>query len=126
MEKLLTAEEYATYEDYCEVVDALLSVDPDLWPDPDSVVEVPSGRLQYELGSDFDFREFDFAEEDITEEDFLAAGPEGVAEGEEVSERPAPTQKPDALSEKMELFFKKVICAFQGQNQHLGGDFTQQ
>jgi len=85
----------ATYEDYCEVIDALLSVDPDQWPNPNSVVEVPRGHLQYEIKPDYDFSEFDFAEEI-----------EEVA----VEEETAP-QQPDAMSEKMELFLKKVISS---------------
>lgn len=85
----------ATYEDYCEVIDALLSVNPDQWPDPNSVVEVPRGHLQYEIEPDYDFSEFDFAEEI-----------EEVA----VEEETAP-QQPDAMSEKMELFLKKVISS---------------
>lgn len=87
----------ATYEDYCEVVDALMSVDSDEWPNPESVVEVPAGRLQHEIEPDLDFSEFNFAEE-IEEEDI-------------VEERPVATQQGDAMSEKMELFFKKVISS---------------
>jgi hypothetical protein len=85
----------ATYEDYCEVIDALLSVNPDQWPNPESVVEVPLGHLQYEIEPDYDFSEFDFAEE----------VEEVAVEGETVS------QQPDAMSEKMELFLKKVISS---------------
>ncbi len=58
----------ATYEDYCEVVDALMAVDPEQWPDPSSVEVVSSDRLLYELDSPADFSEFDtedFAEGDI-------------------------------------------------------------
>jgi hypothetical protein len=85
----------ATYEDYCEVIDALLSVNPDQWPNPESVVEVPLGHLQYEIEPDYDFSEFDFAEE-----------------VEEVAvERETVSQQPDAMSEKMELFLKKVISS---------------
>ena len=87
----------ATYEDYCEVVDALMSVDPEEWPDPEIVVEVPSGNLLHEIEQDFDFSEFDFEEEIIEEE-------------EVISEQPPPPQ-PDAMSEKMELFMKKVISS---------------
>jgi hypothetical protein len=99
----------ATYEDYCEVVDALLSVNSDEWPDPDAVVEVPAGRLQYEIQPEYDFSEFDFAEE-IEEEAAVSEGPGGmVAEGA-VAEQQVPAQ-PDIMSEKMELFFKKVIAS---------------
>ena len=87
----------ATYEDYCEVVEALLSVDPDQWPDPSSVVEVPSDRLQFEIEPDLDFSEFDFADEIIAEE--------------AVAEVPAAPQQSDAMSEKMETFLKKVIAS---------------
>jgi len=58
----------ATYEDYCEVVDALLAVDSSKWPDPASVVSVSTDRLQYELEPSADFSEFDaedFAEGDM-------------------------------------------------------------
>jgi hypothetical protein len=87
----------ATYEDYCEVVEALLSVDPDQWPDPSSVVEVPSDRLQFEVEPDLDFSEFDFAEEVLAEEAIV--------------EKPADAQQSDAMSEKMETFLKKVIAS---------------
>jgi hypothetical protein len=100
----------ATYDDYCEVVESLLKVDPTLWPDPNSVVEVPKGRLTYEVEPDFDFSEFDFAD-DITEEEVVAKGPGGEVAEEEISEKPSPTQQPDAMSDKMELFFKKVISS---------------
>jgi hypothetical protein len=75
----------ATYEDYCEVVEALLSVDPGQWPDPSSVVEVPSDRLQFEV--------------------------EEVLAEEEIVEKPADAQQSDAMSEKMETFLKKVIAS---------------
>lgn len=100
----------ATYEDYCEVVDALMSVNPCQWPNPASVVEIPSGHLQYEIQPDYDFSEFDFADE-VTEEAMVAEGPEGAVEEEAVSETPASPQQPDAMSEKMELFLKKVISS---------------
>jgi hypothetical protein len=87
----------ATYEDYCEVVDALMAVDPGQWPNAGSVISVPSGRLQYEIEPDLDFSEFNFAEE--------------IEEEEIVEERPVATQQGDSLSEKMEMFFKKVISS---------------
>jgi hypothetical protein len=87
----------ASYDDYCEVIEALLSVDPSQWPDPESVVEVQPSHLQFEIEPDYDFSEFDFAEE--------------IVEEEVVAERPAPTQQGDAMSEKMEMFFKKVISS---------------
>jgi hypothetical protein len=99
----------ATYEDYCEVVDALMEVDPENWPDPEVVVSVPASRLTHEIESDYNFSEFDFADE-IIEEGAIAEGPDGVAEEEAVEEVQTPNQ-PDALSDKMELFFKKVISS---------------
>jgi hypothetical protein len=83
----------ATYDDYCEVVESLLSVDPSQWPDPDSVVQVPSGRLDYEIEPELDFSEFDFAEEIVEEEAVVQEN------------------TPDPLSDKMELFFRKVIAS---------------
>ena len=77
----------ASYEDYCEVRDILLKVDPARWPNPESVVEIYADDLKYQIESDLDFSEFDFAE---------APAPEGE----------------DNLSDKMELFFKKVISSF--------------
>jgi hypothetical protein len=82
----------ATYEDYCEVVDALVSVNPDQWPNPDSVISVPVGHLQYEVEPNLDFSEFDFAEEEEVEEEVVV-------------------QQPSDMSEKMELFLKKVISS---------------
>jgi hypothetical protein len=50
----------ATYDDYVEVIDALLYADPSQWPDPDSVLEVKSEKL---LGEPQDFSgAFEFAE----------------------------------------------------------------
>ena len=52
--------EDASYDDYVEVIDALLYADPAQWPDPDSVLEVNSEKL---LGNPKDFSEvFEFAE----------------------------------------------------------------
>lgn len=98
----------ATYEDYCEVVERLMSVNPAEWPDPESVVEIPSGNLLFEIEPDLDFSEFDFADE-IVEEAMVAEGPEGAVAEEAVVEQPAGGGDP--LSEKMELFFKKVISS---------------
>lgn len=96
----------ATYEDYCEVVEMLMDRDPSFWPDAEDVVEVQPSQLRHEIESDFDFSEFDFAEE-VIEEAAVKNGPEGeVAEEGVVAE-----QAPDPLSEKMELFFKKVISS---------------
>lgn len=97
----------ATYEDYCEVVEILLEKDPGLWPeDLDDVVEVVPSHLRYEIEADYDFSEFDFADEVIGEE-VVESGPQGTMVEEGVAE----TQTPDPLSEKMELFFKKVISS---------------
>ena len=55
----------ATYDDYVEVVEALLSVDPELWPDADSVLEIKTDELLYEIQPEFsEFEEFVFAEGD--------------------------------------------------------------
>ena len=52
--------EDASYDDYVEVIDALLYADPAQWPDPDSVLEVRSEKLR---GNPEDFSEvFEFAE----------------------------------------------------------------
>jgi hypothetical protein len=96
----------ATYDDYCEVVDALLSVNSDEWPDPEVVVQVPAGRLAYEIEPEVDFSEFDFADE-VIEEAAIAEGPGG----EVAEEGMAAEGTPDPLSEKMELFFRKVIAS---------------
>ena len=64
----------ATYEDYCEVVDALLCVDSEQWPEPASVQSVSSDRLLYEVEPEFaEFETEDFAESDLGPkmEDFL-------------------------------------------------------
>jgi hypothetical protein len=86
--------ENATYEDYCEVREALMQVNPDEWPNPDVVVQVPAGHLLHEVEPEYDFSEFDFAEKVLEEE-------AGVMEEQTV----------DPLSSKMELFFKKVISS---------------
>ena len=50
----------ASYDDYAEVIDALLYADPSQWPNPDSVIEVKTDKL---FGKPQDFSEsFDFAE----------------------------------------------------------------
>ncbi len=72
----------ATYEDYCEVFDALLEVDPDRWPNPESVLSVDKDSLLYEIEPEFsEFDEVDFAEGD------------------------------EDMSSKMETFLKKVISS---------------
>jgi hypothetical protein len=82
----------ATYEDYCEVRDTLIKVDPDHWPDPESVMELYAGNLKYEIEPDLDFSEFDSLEYEFAEENPSAPANNG-------------------LSDKMELFFKKVISS---------------
>jgi hypothetical protein len=74
------------------------------------VIEVPAGNLQFEIEPDYDFSEFDFADEVIAE-GAVAESPEGVVAEEEVTEKSVPTQQPDAMSEKMETFLKKVIAS---------------
>lgn len=97
----------ATYEDYCEAVDALLAVDYDEWPHPDDVVEVPFGHLIHEIEPDLDFSEvLDFADE-IVAEGMAMETPKGEVVEEGVEE----VQTADPLSDKMELFFKKVISS---------------
>lgn len=81
----------ATYEDYCEVVDLLMEVDPNEYGNPESIVEIQPSHLQYEVDTDFDFSEFDFSEEAM-------APQEGSVNA-------------DPLSNKMELFLKKVISS---------------
>jgi len=95
----------ATYDDYCEVVEALMAVDPNKWPDPDSVVQIPAGRLDYEIEPEMDFSEFDFADEMISESATVDT-PQG-----DVSETETENVQTDPLSDKMELFFKKVIAS---------------
>jgi hypothetical protein len=96
----------ATYDDYCEVVDALMEVDPALWPNPEDVVETPAGLL-FEIEPDYDFSEFDFADE-VLEEAAVAEGPGGDVAEEAIMEEQTPA---DPLSDKMETFFKKVISS---------------
>lgn len=92
----------ATYDDYCEAVDALMAVDYSQWPHPDDVVEVPYGHLVYEIDSAYDYSEvLDFADEIVAE---------GMAL-EDPAAAPAEGQAADPMSEKMELFFKKVISS---------------
>ena len=96
----------ASYEDYCEVREALMQIDPSEWPDPEDIVEIPSGHLLYEIEPDLDFSEFDF-EEEIVSEEMVAEGPGG----EVVEESATVEESVDPLSSKMELFFKKVISS---------------
>jgi len=57
----------ATYEEYCEVFDSLLDVNPNSWPAPESVLAVDKGALLYEVEQDFsEFDEFSFAEDDMS------------------------------------------------------------
>ena len=96
----------ATYDDYCEAVDALMAVDYSMWPHPDDVVEVPFGHLLHEIDPSLDYSEvLDFADEVIAE-GMAMEGPGGEVMEEGVEEVQA-----DPLSDKMELFFKKVISS---------------
>jgi hypothetical protein len=98
----------ATYDDYCEIVDALMAVDYGEWPDPEDIVEIPAGRLLYEVEPEMDFTEvLDFADEVIAE-GMAMETPNGDAMEEEVTEGQT---APDPLSDKMELFFKKIISS---------------
>jgi len=97
----------ATYDDYCEAVEALMAVDYDQWPHPDDVVEVPYGHLLHEIDPSYDYSEvLDFADE-IVAEGMALETPGGEVVEEEVAEG----QTGDPMSEKMELFFKKVISS---------------
>jgi hypothetical protein len=102
----------ATYEDYCEAVDVLMAVDYNEWPHPNDVVEVPFGHLMYEIEPDLNFSEvLDFADE-IVAEGMAMETPQGEVVEEGAEAVTAPGQPgPDPLSEKMELFFKKVISS---------------
>ena len=74
--------EDATYDDYVEVIDALLEVDSSRWPNPDSVLSVNKSSLLHEVEPEFsEFDGVDFAEGD------------------------------DDMSSKMETFLKKVISS---------------
>lgn len=74
--------EDTSYEDFTKVVDSLIRVNPEEWPDPEFTEEIQSSKLQYGIEPDMEFSEDDF----------------NFAEG-------------DDLSDKMELFFKKVIAS---------------
>ena len=80
----------ATYEEYCEVVDILLSADPARWPHPEDIIETPCCQLKFFIEPE----EVDFSEFDFLNGTNFAEAPEG-----------------DALSDKVELFFKKVISS---------------
>lgn len=57
----------ATYDEYCEVVEALMSVDPTQWPEPDSVLQVQSDKLEFQIEPEpVEFNEFEFAEGDLS------------------------------------------------------------
>jgi len=74
--------EGATYEDYAEVVEALIKVDPCKWPDAGSVLSLNLDSLLHGAEPEFsEFDEFDFAESD------------------------------GDISSKTELFLKKVISS---------------
>ncbi len=99
----------ATYEDYCEVVDALLSKDPSTWPyASEDISELIPSRLDFEVETSFvDFSDFNFAEE-VEEEAVVVDKPGEEAIGEDTQ---VIRSGSDPISEKMELFFKKVISS---------------
>ena len=55
----------ATYDDYCEVFDALVYTEASEWPDPDSIVSVSKESLLDEFAP-LEFNEFDFVEQDLS------------------------------------------------------------
>jgi len=57
----------ATYEEFSEVVEGLIKVDPTQWPDPETILEVRTDRLRE--GTE-DFSENFFDTEDFAEGDF--------------------------------------------------------
>lgn len=72
-----------SFEEFSEVVNHLVRVNPEDWPDLDSIVSIPAGKLLYEIETEpFEFSEFDW--------DFA---------------------DPKDMSSKMELFYKKVISS---------------
>lgn len=71
-----------TYEEFSEVVSSLMKGDVEEWPEYESIVSIPSGKLLYEIEPEFDFSESDW--------DFVS---------------------PEDMSDKMELFLKKVIAS---------------
>lgn len=77
--------EITAYEDYSKVVDSLIKVNPDEWPDPEFTELIQPSKLNFNIHPDFNFSEdeFEFAEGDSD----------------------------DDLTDKMELFFKKVISS---------------
>lgn len=77
--------EGCTQDEFWEVVDALIKVDPKEWPDLDYVESIPSGKLLHEIQPEFDFSEFE-----ETDWDFASPGD---------------------TSDKVELFLKKVIAS---------------
>jgi len=72
-----------TYSEFSEVVDRLIHTQIDEWPNEDSILEIQSDKLLYELEEEpFEFGEFDW--------DFSS---------------------PSDMSGKIELFLKKVISS---------------
>lgn len=74
--------EGATYEDFSQAVNTLIRVKPEKWPDPEYTETIQPSKLQHSIDPEFSEEDFDL--------DF--------AEG-------------DDLSNKMELFLKKVIAS---------------
>lgn len=75
--------EGTTEEEFWGVVEELIRVDPENWPEPEFIESIPSGKLLYEIEPEpFDFSEFDW--------DFAS---------------------PADMSDKVELFLKKTIAS---------------
>ena len=55
----------ASYDDYCEVFDALVYTEASQWPDPDSVIAVDTDVL-FSEATFAPFEEFEFAEQDMS------------------------------------------------------------
>lgn len=75
--------EDTTYEEFSEVVDKLIKVNPKEWPFAESIQEIQVGKLLYEVEED----PFEFSEDEF---DFASPGD---------------------MSKKVELFLKKVIAS---------------
>lgn len=72
-----------SYEEFSEIVSNLIRVEPEQWPEPDSILSIQGDKLLYEIDPEpFEFSEWEF--------DFASPGD---------------------MSDKMELFLKKVISS---------------
>lgn len=79
----LDKSENLTYEEFSEVVNKLIKVDPSEWPFAESIEEIQVSKLLHEIEEP----EFEFSEDDFS-----------FADGED-------------MSKKIELFLKKVIAS---------------